>query len=95
MFVIFERKTFYNKAISLLLYSFLFFGTIHAVWFAHKKAFVKGGVVKKEFMRQMYHKFFKSLQFLHASDKQETRQDAGAKGLWSNLAFTPGRGNGL
>ncbi len=76
MYVIFQKKSFYNKAISLLLYSFLFFGTIHAVWYAHKKAFVLGGVNKKEFMRRMYHKFFKSLQFLHANH--------GAEGLETN-----------
>ncbi len=67
MYVIFQRKSFYSKAISLLVYSFLFFGTIHAVWYAHKKALAMGGVTKKEFMRRMYHKFFKSLQFLHAN----------------------------
>ena len=67
MFVIFNHKRFYNKAISLLLYSFLFFGTIHAVWFAHRKAFMKGCVTKKEFMRRMYHKFLRCLQFLHAN----------------------------
>src|SRR5262249_43065352 len=44
LYSIFQRKGFYNKAISLLIYSVLFFGTIHAVWFAHRKAFKAGGV---------------------------------------------------
>lgn len=74
MYMIFNRKGFYNKALSLLLYSFLFFGTIHAVWFAHKKAFIKGGVDRKQYMKRMYYKFFKSMQFLHADYAvEETR----------------------
>ena len=71
MYVIFNRKSFYNKAFSLLAYSILFFGTVHAVWFAHKKAFVKGGVNRKQFMKRMYYKFFKSMQFLHANHAEE------------------------
>jgi hypothetical protein len=70
MAVIFERKSFYSKAISLLLYSFLFFGTIHAVWFAHARAFKAGGVNKKQFMRMMYYKFFKSMSFLHTTQAE-------------------------
>lgn len=66
MHVIFQQKNFYNKALSLLLYSFLFFGTIHAIWFGHRKTFAAGGISKKDFMRKMYYKFFSSLKFLHA-----------------------------
>ncbi len=88
MYIIFNNKRFYNKAISLVLYSCLFFGTIHAVWYAHKKAFIKGGVNKKEFMRRMYHKFFKSMQFLHANhsaiDFKEQEQD---QSLLKKVAF--------
>src|SRR5690606_34671148 len=38
LWMIFQGKGFYNKVLSLLLYSFLFFGTIHAVWFGHRRA---------------------------------------------------------
>jgi hypothetical protein len=69
MYFIFQNKKFYNRAFSLLFYSVLFFGTIHAVWYGHRKAFIKGGVSKKEFMRQMYYKFLRSLQFLHGAHK--------------------------
>jgi hypothetical protein len=72
LFLIFQKKSFYVKAISLLLYSFLFFGTIHAVWFGHRKAFKAGRVSKKIFMQQMYYRFFKSMQFIHSQEK-ETR----------------------
>ena len=71
MHIIFQRKSFYNRAISIGFYGLLFFGTIHAIWFGHKKAFLAGGVSKKDFMRQMYYKFFKSMQFLHAAHKEE------------------------
>jgi hypothetical protein len=69
LFVIFNQKKFYSKAISIGLYGLLFFGTIHAIWFAHKKAFIKGGVQKSEFMQTMYRKFFKSMQFLHSNQE--------------------------
>lgn len=65
--IIFQRKGFYNKALSLLLYSFLFFGTIHAVWWGHGRALKAGGVDRKTFMRRMYYKFFGSMKFLHAA----------------------------
>lgn len=65
MQVIFQRKGFYNKAFSLLVYSTLFFGTLHAIWAAHGKAFRAGGVDRREFQRRMYYKFFGSLRFLH------------------------------
>lgn len=71
MAIIFQRKNFYNKALSLLLYSLLFFATIHAIWFGHRKALKAGNVSKTSFMRQMYYKFFKSMQFLHAPHKEE------------------------
>jgi hypothetical protein len=72
MAVIFQQKGFYNKAGSLLFYSILFFATIHAVWFGHRKALKAGGVSKKEFMRQMYFKFFRTLKFLHAPGTART-----------------------
>lgn len=64
---IFNSKPFYNKAFSVGWYGLLFFGTIHAVWFGHRKAFKAGGIGKKEFMRQMYFKFFNSLRFCHSN----------------------------
>ena len=71
MHIIFRQKSFYNKAFSLLCYSVLFFGTIHAIWLGHHKAFIAGGVNKKDFFRQMYYKFFSSMKFLHASALEE------------------------
>jgi hypothetical protein len=65
--IIFQSKNFYVKAFTLLCYSLFFFAVIHAIWFGHKKALKAGNVDKKSFMRQMYHKFFKSMQFIHAS----------------------------
>ena len=71
MSIIFKRKNFYAKAVSLLLYYFLFFATIHAIWFGHGKALKAGNVSKKDFMRQIYYKFFKSMQFLHAPFQEQ------------------------
>lgn len=71
LFIIFRRKNFYGKAFSLLWYSFLFFGIIHAVWLGHRRAFMAGNVSKKDFMRQMYFKFFSSMKFLHALYSEE------------------------
>ena len=73
MYAIFQRKSFYNKAISIGLYAVLFFGTIHAIWFGHRKAFMAGGVTKKDFYKQMYYKFFKSMQFLHSEPEKESK----------------------
>lgn len=67
-----NQKRFYNKAFSIGWYGLLFFGTIHAVWLGHRKAFKAGGIEKKEFMRQMYFKFFNSLKYCHSVAKQET-----------------------
>lgn len=67
---IFQEKSFYNKAFSIGWYGILFFGTIHAVWFGHKRAFQAGNVNKKEFMRLMYYKFFGSLKYSHTSFSQ-------------------------
>jgi hypothetical protein len=67
---IIDGKGFYSKTVSISLYSILFFGTIHAIWFGHKKAFKAGGINKQEFMRQMYYKFFNSLKFSHSLSKQ-------------------------
>ncbi|MGV9012789.1 MAG: ferritin-like domain-containing protein [Flavobacteriales bacterium] len=69
MWMIFQRKGFYMKAVSLLLYSFLFFGTIHAIWFGHRRALKAGGVDHAEFMRKMYYKFFSTVKFLHRREK--------------------------
>lgn len=67
MHIIFQRKSFYNKAFSVGLYGGLFFATIHAVWFAHGKAMKAGGVEKKDFMQKMYYKFFNSMRYIHSS----------------------------
>jgi len=67
MHKIFQNKSFYNKAFSIGLYGIFFFFTIHAIWFGHKKTFKAGGVNKKEFMRQMYFKFFGSLKYIHSA----------------------------
>ncbi len=67
MLIIFQNKSFYNKAFSIGVYSILFFFTIHAIWFGHHRAFKAGGIVKKEFMRMMYFKFFSSLKYIHSN----------------------------
>jgi hypothetical protein len=72
MYILFQQKSFYVKAFSILFYLILFFGTIHAIWFGHRKAFKAGKVTKKLFMQKMYFKFFKSLQFLHAPASNKT-----------------------
>lgn len=72
LYQIFNQKSFYEKAISIGLYGVLFFGTIHAIWFGHKKAFKSGGFSKTEFMRQMYYKFFSSLKFCHQQSKSNS-----------------------
>ncbi len=72
LFTIFHSKSLYNKIFSVTWYCLLFLGTIHAVWFGHGKALKAGGVNKKEFMRQMYYKFFNSIKFIHQSDKMAT-----------------------
>ena len=72
LFIIFQKKNFYVKAISLLLYSILFFATIHAIWFGHGKTLKAGNINKKNFMRLMYFKFFKSMQFLHTPLEKES-----------------------
>ena len=68
---IFNNKSFYNKVFSVGWYGFLFFGTIHAIWFGHNKAFKAGGIDKKEFMRLMYFKFFNSLKYCHANSESK------------------------
>jgi hypothetical protein len=75
MFIIFREKPFYNRAVSLLFYSTLFFLTIHAIWFAHRKAFLAGNVSRKDFMREMYYKFFKCMQFLHSTQREHVASD--------------------
>jgi hypothetical protein len=73
---IFETKSFYSKAIRVGLYGALFFGTIHAIWFGHKRAFKTGGISKSEFMRQMYYKFFNSLKYSHSVPKTVQRVES-------------------
>jgi len=73
MYSIFQEKGFYNRAISVGLYAILFFGTMHAIWWGHRKAFLAGGLSRKDFYRQMYYKFFKSMQFLHSEPAKETK----------------------
>jgi hypothetical protein len=70
MYIIFQRKNFYSKAFCLLLYSLLFFATIHAIWFGHKKALKAGGINMNSFMKQMYCKFFRSMLFLHSHQEE-------------------------
>jgi hypothetical protein len=65
MHIIFQEKGFYNRAVSLLLYSLFFFGTIHAIWYGHRRALKAGGVDRSTFLRRMYYKFFSSMKFLH------------------------------
>ncbi len=71
LLLIFRRKAFYNKVITVGFYGLLFFGTIHAIWYGHRKAFIAGGLNKSDFMQQMYHKFFRSMQFIHHSQSAE------------------------
>ncbi len=64
--LIFKRKRFYNKSISVGIYGILFFATFHAVWYGHRKAFEAGGVTKNEFMCKMNFKFFNTLRTIYA-----------------------------
>lgn len=63
--IIFRTKRFYHRVLSLLFYGALFFGTVHAVWFGHRKVFKAGGVQFSEFMRQMCYKIFGTVRFIH------------------------------
>ncbi len=63
---ILNRQSFYRRAAGIGIFGVLFFGTIHAIWYGHRKAFQAGGVGKREFMQRMYYKFFNSLKFGHA-----------------------------
>lgn len=76
LYILFQHKYFYVKALSLLFYGILFFAVIHAVWFGHKKAFMAGNISQKSFMKQMYFKFFKTMQFLHARHEESVSTDA-------------------
>ncbi len=76
LYRIFNQKSFYKKAFSVGWYGLLFFGTIHAIWFGHKKALRAGGINKKEFMRQMYYKFFNSLKYCHSNSGSPTNLEA-------------------
>jgi len=70
-FQILKNKGFYSKTIRIGLYGVLFFSTIHAIWFGHNKVFKAGGLNKKEFMRQMFYKFFSSLKYAYSLPKPE------------------------
>lgn len=85
LYILFQEKGFYNKAISIGLYGLLFFTIIHAVWFGHHRAFRAGSIHKKEFMRQMYFKFFNSLKFIHS-----TTSNASSKRANKNLGVELG-----
>lgn len=64
----FQDKSVYSKALAVTLYCLFFFGTIHAIWFDHHRAFKAGGVDKREFFRMMYQKFFRTISFLHQKE---------------------------
>ncbi|NEQ51068.1 MAG: ferritin-like domain-containing protein [Leptolyngbya sp. SIO3F4] len=72
LFVLFRQKGVYGRIWAVTWYCLLFFVTIHAVWFGHRRAFLAGGVSRGEFMRQMYYKFFTCLRFLHRSPRKQT-----------------------
>lgn len=67
--VIFSHKSIYVRSISLVLYQVLFFGTIHAIWFGHHKAFKAGGYSRKRFMQLMHSKLFKVFHQLHTEER--------------------------
>jgi len=67
--LIFNRKKTYMKTISVILYSMLFFGTIHAIWWGHRKAFKAGGVDRKNFMQKMHYKYFNTIRFLYKTEQ--------------------------
>lgn len=65
--LIFNRKRTYFKTLSVVFYSALFFGIIHAIWWGHRKALLAGGVTRRHFFQQMHYKFFSSMRFLYRS----------------------------
>lgn len=71
LFILFRKRNYYLRLLTQVCYSVLFFATIHAIWFSHKKAFIAGNVNRKTFMEKMTCKFFKSMQFLHSSPAEE------------------------
>ena len=87
MYIIFQDKPFYSRAISLVFYSGLFFCTVEAIWLAHKSAFIKGNVSKKEFRRQMYYKFFKSMQYIHGDHKLQQQTAKTGPDWQEKMAF--------
>lgn len=74
LYILFRKKRFYFKVISVVLYSALFFVVIHAIWFGHKRAFKSGKVGFNQFMEGMFSKFFKSMQFLYSGQIEQTQQ---------------------
>jgi len=64
----FKEKSVYAKAFAVAWYCLFFFGTIHAIWLDHHKAFEAGGINKREFFRMMYQKFFKTISYLHQKE---------------------------
>ncbi len=83
--IIFQKKSIYNRVISNCLYSVLFFGTIHAVWFGHWKALQAGGVSEKDFMSTMHAKFFKTLQFVHSVEEKSQERDRFSTGFFERV----------
>jgi hypothetical protein len=72
--IIFGNKHFYHRVLAMLLYGVLFFGTVHAIWFGHRKVFKRGGVEFGEFMRQMCYKIFGTIRFIHRREEQQVLQ---------------------
>lgn len=71
LYILFQKKRFYFKVISVLLYSAFFFCVIHAIWFGHKKALKAGNVTFKLFMEKMFGKFFKTMVFVYSGQKEQ------------------------
>ena len=69
--ILFQKKSTYAKTFATLWYSGLFFGVIHAIWFAHGRAFKAGGVSRSKFMQQMHYKYFSTLRFLFKHEALE------------------------
>lgn len=70
--IIFNRKRTYIKTLSVILYSILFFGTIHAVWIGHRKAFKAGGIGRSAFMQKMHYKFFNTIRYIYRTEKKHS-----------------------
>ncbi len=67
--IILDKKSIYTRAIRVGLYGALFFLTIHAIWFGHRKAFKAGNVDKRKFFDAMYYKFMSTMKFCFSRRK--------------------------